>query len=166
MDSVFSLLKWAVVIGLVAFGGWWLWQNQQKQPLDSNGVAGVARKIAGIVGESKTELAQTDLPSVEFEAGKVAALTIETVNNGLLQLGSTRAEYVAAELILLRVYATPPDGYASMIEGDPWAVSGNLVELSPFEIKREGSETPPIADMVKAFNIGGTRRGAGEGVGL
>lgn len=166
MDSVVALLKWAVVLVLVGVGAWWLYDMQQKRPLDANGIKGVAQKIAGIVGDTKTELSNTDMPSVEFEANRAAAVSIETLNNGLLMLGSSREEYVAAELLLLRVYSTAPDGYVSCIEGDPWSVSGELVQLSPFEIVRDGPAPPPIADMVKMFNSGGKRRAGAPGVGL
>lgn len=159
-----TALKWIIAICVVGLGAYWIYDWQQSQPLDEKDVTEIVTKIAGIVGDSKTELAPTDLTAIEYEAGRLAPLSTEMVNTGLLKLPTSRDEhssrslYVASELVLRRIYMTLPAKYFSLIDGDAWVEGGEGMDLSNFQIVRDGPEPPSIETMIYEFNSGPQRR--------
>lgn len=126
------------------------------------GVTEIANAIAKIVGEEKTELSSVDKPSVEFQVGKLNGVKLETIRDGLKGLDpyATRAQYVAAEIILRRVYTSAPEGYVSRIDGEPWDVSGDISQMGVFEIDRTTGDEDKVTEMVDAFGPSVTPRAA------
>jgi hypothetical protein len=157
MDMVGKVFKWMLAIAAVGLGAYWIYQWNESRPLTEEDVTSIAQKIAGIVGDTKTELNSTDLAAVEYDANKMVPLSTTMLTKGLLKLGNSRQEHVAAEIILLRVFQTAPDKYPSAIDGDPWTDQGGTLKLGTFQIVREG-EIGSVEDMLSAFNGGMLRR--------
>ena len=164
MEMLGTAIKWIIGICLVALGGYWIYDWQQKQPLDEKGVTEIVSKIGGIIGDSKTELSPTDLSAIEYEAARIAKLDAAMVNTALLNLPtsreehSTRSLYVASELVLRRMYTALPSKYFSLIDGEAWVESSEGVDLSNFQIVRDGPEPPSIETMIYEFNSNPQRR--------
>ena len=84
---------------------------------------------------------------------------MQLVADGFAEFPSpTVSQAVAAELILLRIFQNRPGVYRSRIVGDPWEVSGRIVNMSMFEIDRDEAEVVPLTNMVKAFVTGSSVR--------
>lgn len=160
MGRVWSFVKAVVVLGLIGAAGWFVWQKANEQPPSARDVRQVAYAVSRIIGPAKTELTQTDKPSVEFQVDKLLEADVETIKAGLMLLGpkATRAEYVAAELILLRVFENKPEGYVSRVDGVPWEVTGSISQMGQFEIDRTTYDPDSIEEMVKAFGPSATPR--------
>jgi hypothetical protein len=160
VQGFWNFVKAAVVLGVLGYVGFFIYQKSIEGPATREDVHAIAAAIAQIVGEEKTELKATDKPSVEFQAEKLKGIELQTIREGLMMFDpdATRAEYVAAELILLRIYEQRPDGYVSRIEGDPWDVSGGLTQMGLFEIDRTSGDADRVTEMVEAFGPSTTPR--------
>jgi hypothetical protein len=56
------------------------------------------------------------------------------------------------------MYTTLPAKYFSLIDGEAWVDSSDGVDLSNFQIVRDGPEPPSIETMIFEFNSGPQRR--------
>jgi hypothetical protein len=153
MQRVWGFIKVVVVLGALGWVGWFIYQKTQEEPPKARDVYWVAKAISDILGDEKTELSNVDKPSVEFQVSKIRGADPEEVKKGLLLLDQPikREDFVAAELVLLFMYGQKPDTYESRIEGDPWEVSGELIQMGQFEIDRAPNPTKPIEDLVAGY---------------
>ncbi len=153
MGLLGQFLKVVILLGIVGAIAYFIYQKSNEGPMRGADVKTIAMDIAVIIGEEKTELTTTDKPSVEFQVGKLNDASLETIRDGLCLLdpGTTRAQYIAAELILLRIYEQRPDGYVSRVDGEPWDVSGDLSQMGPFEMDRTPGDKDSVINMVMAF---------------
>lgn len=153
MQLVWGFLKVVIVVGILAAGGWFIYQKANEGPATTEDVKEIALFIAQIVGSEKPELTSTDKPSVEFQVDKLKDIDLETIRDGLCLLdpGATRAQYVSAELIMLRIYDKQPEGYVSRIDGEAWDVSGDIAQMGPFDIDRTPGDADVVSEMVRAF---------------
>jgi hypothetical protein len=160
MRAVGQLFKWLLVIGALAGVGWFVYMQMNKPATTPEGVKEIAQAIAKIVGDEKTELTSVDKPSVEFQVGKLNGVKLETIRDGLKLLDpyASRAQYVAAEIVLRRIYTSVPDGYVSRIDGEPWDVSGDISQMGVFEIDRTTGDEDKVTEMVDAFGPSVTPR--------
>ncbi len=156
MQLVWSFLKVVIVLGIIGFVGYVIYKKANVPPATTADVNAIVVAIAQVVGDSKTELTATDKPSVEFQTEKLKGMDIDTILSGLVMFDpeATRAQYVAVELILLRIYERRPEGYVSRIDGDPWDVSGDLTQMGVFEIDRSSAGPELLSAMVDVFSNG------------
>ena len=159
MYAVSTAAKWAAILGLLGLAGWYGYVLYSKNPPSGADVAVVINSIAGVVGDETVELTRAEGLKVSNRVGKLEGYDMQVIADGFAKFQSpTVAQEVAAELILLRIFQSRPVGYHSRIAGDPWEVSGRIINLSMFEIDRNEAETFPLTVMVKAFVAGSTAR--------
>ena len=152
MYAVSTVLKWVAILAAVGLAGWIGYAWYTKEPPSGADVAAVVTSVAGVVGDEAVELNRTDGLRVSQRVGMLEGYDMQLIADGFAEFPSpTVAQEVAAELILLRIFQGRPSGYHSRIIGDPWEVSGRIINLSMFEIDRADPETVPLTDMVKAF---------------
>ena len=152
MYAVTTALKWVAILAAVGLAGWFGYTWYTKEPPGGADVADAVRNIAAVVGDETVELSRAEGRKVEHQLEELEGYDMQLIADGFAEFPSpTVAQEVAAELILLRIYQSRPGGYRSRIIGDPWEVSGKLINLSMFEIDRNEAETVPLTIMVKAF---------------
>jgi hypothetical protein len=160
-----QIIKLVLILGVIGVAGWFAYTQLNKPATTAEGVKEIAMAIAKIVGDEQTELDSTDKPAVEFQVGKLNGVKLETIREGLKSLDpyATRAQYVAAELVLRRVYSSAPEGYVSRIDGEPWDVSGDISQMGVFEIDRTTGDPDNVTEMVDAFGPSVAPRAAWAG---
>ena len=159
MYAVTTTAKWAAILGLLGLAGWYGYALYTKKPPSGADVAVAVNSIAAVVGDETVELSRAEALKVAIHVRKLEGYDMQLMADGFAEFQSpTVAQEVAAELILLRIFQSRPGRYRSRINGDPWEVSGRLINLSMFEIDRNKAETVPLTNMVKAFVTGSSVR--------
>ena len=153
MQPVWQFIKALVILGVLGYAAYFIYLKVNEGPMTQEEVRDIAVRIGAILGDEKTELRTTDVPSVEFEVAKVQEASMDTIRSGLCLLdpGTTRSQYVAAELILLYIFESKPEGYVSRIDGEPWEPSGDTMALSQFSIDRTPGDRDNVIELVTAF---------------
>ena len=152
MYAVSTTLKWVAILAVIGLAGWFGYTWYTKEPPSGADVAVVVNSIAAMVGDEAVELSRPDALKVGTQVRRLEGYDLQLIADGFAEFPSpTVAQEVAAELILLRIFQSRPTGYLSRIVGDPWEVSGRIINLSMFEIDRKKAEPAPLTNMVKAF---------------
>ncbi len=152
MYAVSTALKWVAILAAIGLAGWFGYTWYTKEPPAGADVAAAINSVAAVVGNEAVELTRTEGLKVSRQVGKLEGYDMQLIADGFAEFQSpTVAQEAAAELILLRIFQSRPRGYRSRIIGDPWEVSGRIINLSMFEIDRNEAEAVPLTNMVEAF---------------
>lgn len=147
----------AILVAVAAHFGL-KWKNEQERQVQATVTA--VRTIAAEL----TKESGSNIEAISTAVSPLHEVSFSNLSKGLLLVGSTQEEYVAAELILLRIYEIDRTAVISThikLEGKgsnwPWVFDGESAKLEPFRLE-PGAEVGSMEKLMTMYREQGMLR--------